>query len=244
MLTPAYRDALVNVGWIWPAYIRNGYVFALAKRLIDADVAKQQQILEQALSDLYRPEHLAAMLLGRYRKVPLVSDFDASISESLEAAHLGLFHAAVSTLIPVIEGIIRRAASKWGEDVGKGTKRLAREVRKLATHERSKADSAADERAEMLEIFADFLDKKLLMQTSSFTGWRDLNRHGVVHGIFVNFGCQANFYILVSILDLLTFSLAFRTSGVSMLAPDSTSETEALARYYKKLQLLGGARRR
>lgn len=47
----------------------------------------------------------------------------------------------------------------------------------------------------------DFLRNTLLTNTASFVGHRDLNRHGVLHGVFVNFGHKANFYILISILE-------------------------------------------
>jgi len=86
------------------------------------------------------------MLLERYRKVPVVKEFQASISEALEAAHLGLFHAAVSTLFPVIEGIIRECASSGGRSVGQGTQKLPGEIDEMIKFETTKGDSAAGER--------------------------------------------------------------------------------------------------
>jgi hypothetical protein len=178
------------------------------------------------------------MLVERYRKVPMVSEFQASISEAIEAAHLGLFHAAVSTLFPVIEGTIRKMAASRGGDLGQGTGKLAGEVDAMIAHERTMNFGASDERITMLEIFRDFLRNTLLANTASFPGARDLNRHGVLHGVFVNFGHQANFYILISILDLLTFIMTFRTSGISVLAPTPTDESLALAHYYEALRAI------
>jgi len=184
------------------------------------------------------------MLLERYRKVPLILKYQASISEAIEAAQLGLFHAAVSTLFPVIEGIIREMAGSRGVNLGQGTSKLADEVDAMIAHDRTKGFGGSDERITMLEIFRDFLKSTLLVRTASFTGARDLNRHGVLHGVFVNFGHEANFYILISILDLLTFIMTFRTSGISVLAPDWTEEAQALARYYRALQVISATGRK
>jgi hypothetical protein len=55
----------------------------------------------------------------------------------------------------------------------------------------------------MLTVFRDFVKNTLLAQTSRYTGAGELNRHGIVHGLFKGYGCEANFYKLVSFLDLL-----------------------------------------
>lgn len=106
----------------------------------------------------------------------------------------------------------------------------------MITFERSAGFGAADERIAMLEVFREFLRTKLLTNTGTFSGARELNRHGVLHGVFRDFGHEANFYILVSILDLLTFMQVFHTTGISVLAPDRTAESQALAQYYRRLQ--------
>jgi hypothetical protein len=56
-----------------------------------------------------------------------------------------------------------------------------------------------------------------------------LNRHGALHGRYRAYGSSANFYVLISIIDLFTFLFTFRTSGVSVLAPDQTPEHIVLA---------------
>lgn len=242
MLNPTIRDALVSADWIWPAYIQNRVVYKLAERLRAASQSDRHTVLEAALPGLYPPEVLAVMLLERYRKVPLVSEFQAPIGEAIEAAHLNLFHSAVTTLFPVIEGIIRKAADSRGVDLGMGTRKLVEEVKQMIEHERMSGLEASDERITMLEIFRDFLSNRLLEKTTLFSGVRNLNRHGVLHGVFSNFGHAANFYILVSILDLLTFIMTFRTSGISVLAPDQTDESRALAQYYRALQAISAIR--
>jgi hypothetical protein len=236
-LSPNIRSALVAAGWIWPAYIQNRHVHSIAQNLLAAATdAERHSVLETALPTIYPPEDIAVMLLERYRKMPLIVEFQASISEGIEAAYLGLFHAAVSTLFPVIEGVIRLSAASGGRSVGLGTNKLPDEVDAMITFERAAGFGAADERITMLEIFRDFLRSKLLANTSTLPGARDLNRHGVLHGVFKDFGHEANFYILISILDLLTFIQVFHTTGISALAPDRTNQSRVLALYYRTLQ--------
>ncbi len=242
MLSPNIRNALIAAGWIWPAYIQNRHVYRVGEKLLkSSNDAEKHAIIESALPSLYPPEDLAVMLLERYRKVPIVKEFEASISDALEAAHLRLFHAAVSTLFPVIEGIIRDSASAGGRSVGQGTQKLPDEIDEMIAFERASGFGAADARIEMLEVFRNFLRAKLLAPTAAFSGARQLNRHGVLHGVFKDFGSEANFYILVSILDLLTFVRVLHTTGISTLAPDRTKESQALAIYYRMLRLASKA---
>jgi hypothetical protein len=184
-LSPTVRDTLTSAGWIWPAYIRNGVVYKLAEDLRALPVADRPAFLETALPGLYRSDDLAVMLLERYRKVPLIAPHQAAISEAIEAAHLGLFHAAVATLFPVIEGILRTHAGHRGGDLGGGTRRLASEIGEMIAAEHAKFQGRSDslERISMLEIFRDFLTGTLLESTRQFAGHRELNRHGVLAGV-------------------------------------------------------------
>ncbi len=100
-------------------------------------------------------------------------------------------------------------------------------------------DDASGERIAMLATFQTFLQDTLLKNTQKFVGDRELNRHGVLHGVFRNFGQEANFYILISTLDVLTFILTFRTSGVSALPPNITAEARVLSGYYVGLRSAG-----
>jgi hypothetical protein len=92
-----------------------------------------------AVPSLYSPDDLAAVLLERYRKVTPVSDFQSSISEAIEAAHLGIFHAAVSTLLPVVEGIFRQIAKVRGVPISdRGIhKALVAEIDPLISRDRA-----------------------------------------------------------------------------------------------------------
>jgi hypothetical protein len=74
-------------------------------------VSKREELLEWVLPGLYDQDRLASMLLGLYNKAVHIRDFKVQIAEAVEAWHAGLHQAAVATMIPVLEGIIRRQRS-------------------------------------------------------------------------------------------------------------------------------------
>lgn len=178
------------------------------------------------------------MLLERYRKVTPVREFAAQIYEAIQAQALGLHHAAVATLLPVLEGVLRKLAHADGRDIGQGTQKLVEEVDRLAISERQASPDprdAAMERIEMIEQLRDFMRDRLLMKTHSYSGINNLNRHGILHGVFDGYGASSNFQKLISFLDGLVFFTGFRTPGVSCFAPDDTIESRQLAQYLSGL---------
>lgn len=242
-LGPRAKAVLRSVNWFWPAYMTRGYVHALIKKLeAHPEGPERTSVFEAELKPMYSAGHLAAMLLDRYAHVPMVAPFRSHIGQAIEAAFLGLYHSAVATLIPTIEGIVREHATQGGRDLGNaGRPKLAVELTELVNVERQKHPGcfASEERVEMIEMFGEFLKDSLYMHTANFTGGRELNRHGAVHGIYRDYGSAANFYVLMSVLDLLTFILTFRTSGISMLAPEITAEARQLGTYYLDLRDFG-----
>jgi hypothetical protein len=87
------------------------------------------------------------------------------------------------------------------------------------------------ERIDMLEQLRDFLRDRLLVPTARYSGMNDLNRHGM----FGDYGVEANFQKLISFLDGLAFFISLGTSGISCLAPDDTAESHQLALYLRRL---------
>ncbi len=162
-------------------------------------------------------------------------DFKTEIAEAIEASQMGLLHAAVATLLPVLEGIIRKIADSRGQSIGSGTSKLVDEVEELIAQEKSLAPHF-HERVIMLEAFRDFLKNRLLINTDMYNGVGNLNRHGVLHGVFSKYGHDFNFYRLISFLDLLCFIIAVHKRGISILAPDVTEDSERLADYYRRIK--------
>jgi hypothetical protein len=75
---------------------------------------------------------------------------------------------------------------------------------------------------------------RLLENTKRFVGLNEFNRHGILHGLFDDFGQAINFLRLITLLDLLCLCIGM-TEGVSMFAPAPTPESSKLAAAYSAL---------
>lgn len=231
-----------SVDWFVPAYMQAGILTKLATDIAAAPQNEKASVLEKGLRRHYNPAYLAAMLLYRYRVVDHVREFAEQIRESIEAWAGGLDLAAVATLLPVIEGVLRKMAAVDGRDLGPGTRKVADEIDRMIDAERARTgDSPNDatfERIEMLKQLCGFMRNRLLAKTSEYSGIDDLNRHGISHGIFLDYGKATNFLKLISFLDGLVFVISLRMSGVSCLAPDDTPSSRKLALYFVCLSSL------
>jgi hypothetical protein len=160
----------------------------------------------------------------------------------MEASFFGLDHAAVATLLPVLEGVLRRLALADGRDLGNGTRKLVDEIDKLAGRERRamaqssgthpSATDALEERIDMLGQLRDFMKERLFIGTDRYDGIDNLNRHGILHGVFGEYGAAANFHKLISFLDGQVFFISLGKSGISCLGPNTTIESRKLALYF------------
>lgn len=233
----------MSVDWFVPPYFQGGALRRLAASVEAAAPDRRHAVLAQELPRLYTIHHLAAMLLGRYTSVPHVRDFGLQIREAIEASMLGLRHAAITTLLTAIEGTLRSYAAANGRDIGSGTRRLIDEMSTMALSQRAviqkDSDEALIERAEMTEQLRDFLRERLLVNTNTYAGIGNLNRHGILHGIFHDYDADGNFEKLISFLDGLVFYFTLTTSGISLFAPELTTESRRLAAYLGLLKEIG-----
>ena len=223
-----------SVDWVVPAYLPAGGVLAIAAMLEREPIPKREEILEWVLPGLYDEERLASMLLGLYNKAVHVRDFKVQIAEAIEAWHAGLHHAAVATIIPVLEGIVRKIAKGGARDIGSGTKKLIDELDELIAKE-DRSPHRYGERIVMLTGLRDFFAERLLKKTDDYDGLDQLNRHGILHGIFEEYGAAVNFLRLITLLDLLCFAMVLAHGG-SSFAPDRTPESKNLANHYRTLK--------
>ena len=221
--------------WPIPPYLQIGFLSSLAKSIEVAAPNVKAGIMCQHMAQAYTPEYLAVMLLERYSKILHVRDFKPQIGESIKAYFCGYKFAAVTALIPVVEGIIRKIAIAEGRNVGSGTNRLNIELQAIIDRELS-SPHGYGERVVLLESFRDFIKDRFLQSTSAFVGADEFNRHGILHGIFEKFGEEANFLRLITLLDLLCFSIGMTIGGVSMFAPPLTADSSMLAQHYAQLQ--------
>jgi hypothetical protein len=230
-----WRKAFRSVDWVIPAYIPTGRLSSVAALIERAGGPDKERVLKAELPLLYDEERLSSMLLGLYCQTKHVKDFKVQISEAIEAFCFGLTHAAIATLIPILEGIIRRIAKEGRRDVGSGTTKLIDELNQLIGRE-DRSPNRYEERLIMLEALRDFFSERLLKTTTTYAGLDQLNRHGILHGIFEQYGEPANFFRLITLLDLLCFTMALIRGG-SCFAPARTPESMQLAEYYRKLKL-------
>ena len=227
-------DAFKQVDWPIPPYLTLGFLSPLVKAIKDAPQDAKLAIMREKLAGAYTADYLAGMYLDRYSRIPYVKDFARQIDELICTYFCGYTFNAVTGLLPVIEGIIRKMASSQNRDIGQGTKKLNDELQALVDRE-LQSPACYGERLVVLEAFRDFVRDRLLQSTDRYIGFNEFNRHGILHGIFEDFGQAINFLRLVTVLDLLCFSIGLIGGGVSMFAPAPTPESSKLAAVYASL---------
>jgi hypothetical protein len=229
-------NAFREVDWPIPPYLPlGGFLCPLAKAVKEAPPTAKLEIMRERLGSAYTPEYLAAMFLDRYSKILHVQDFTRQIDESIRTYYCGYGFNAVTGLLPVLEGIIRKMAARQNRDVGRGTWGLKVELQALVDREQQ-SPYCYGERLVVLEAFRDFVRDSLLKTTDDYDGFNEFNRHGILHGIFENFGQDINFLRLITLLDLLCFSIGLIEGGISMFAPVQTPESSRLAAEYMALR--------
>jgi hypothetical protein len=223
-----------EVDWVVPAYISNGLVSMLGDMIERAPPSQKQAALEKALRSIYDERHFASFLLGLYDRTRHVRDFRAQIGEAIEAWHTGLYHPAVATMVPVLEGIVRKIARESQREVGSGTKKVIAELDELISRE-DRSPHRFEERIVMLTGLRDFFAERLLIHTDDYDGLDQLNRHGILHGIFEQYGAAVNFLRLITLLELICFAMVLAHGG-SSFAPEYTPEAAKLAERYRRLK--------
>ncbi len=185
------------------------------------------------LANAYGPDYLAGMFLERYSKIVYVRDFKQHIGESIKAYFSGYKLVSIIALVTVVEGTVRKIASSHGRRIGQRTRMLNHEFERFVEAE-IKSPHCFGERVVMLEVLRDFVRDRLLESTESYSGLNELNRHGILHGIYGNFGEDMNFFRLITLLDLLCFAIG----GASGFGPAPSPESSKLAEHYKRLKAL------
>ncbi|RYD90270.1 MAG: hypothetical protein EOP50_16230 [Sphingobacteriales bacterium] len=180
---------------------------------------------------------MAVMFLERYSRITYVRDFQVPLGETIKAFFSGFTHVSVVSIIPILEGVIRKIALAQNRDVGNGTRGILREFEGFVAREVASPNSFG-ERLVMLEALRKFIEDRLLAHTANYTGQNEFNRHGILHGVFGDYGDPLNFFRAVTILDLTCFSIGLLHGGVSAFAPEDTSMSRKLAQFYRVLKKL------
>jgi hypothetical protein len=227
-------NAFKEVDWPIPPYLTTAFLNQLAKRVKDAPPDAKLEVMRTTLAHAYTPEYLARMFLERYSTIQHVLDFKRQIDESIRTYFCGYSFTAVTGMVPILEGIIRKMAIRQGRDVGQGTRELVTELEKIVERE-EKSQNCYGERVVMLQAFRDFVRDRLLQNTKNYSGFNQFNRHGILHGLFQDFGQDINFFRLITLLDLLCFSIGLVEDGVSMFGPEGSPAASKLAAEYTAL---------
>ena len=244
----ATRDAWEDVGWFHPAYFTNQEVWDLERAVRDADPGSREATLSAELARLYTPVHMASLLLDRYPSLPEFADYLELIREALGAFYSGYRRVGVAALVPVVEGVLFKFLVRLrGRDDNQltGSALVVQVINEECTRACAELVYAGlwvpraykqrdfvervDDYVEMLSIFKRFASGQLFADTSTFVAPHNLNRHGILHGRWTNFGSSENFHRLWSILDLLAFASSMSTPGVSMWAPRMTAQAMSFA---------------
>jgi hypothetical protein len=228
--------AFKSVDWLVPAYLQMGLLHRLAVEIYKSEPPDKLNIFRETISVVYGPQYLATLFLERYSKIIHVQNFSRQIDEAFKAYFSGYRLVAITAMIPVLEGIIRKIAIAAKRDVGHGTQGLNREFDAIVEDEEN-SPHRYEERLVMLTLLRDFIKDRFLKNTDRYDGLNQFNRHGILHGVFDDYGEELNFLRVITILDLLCFIIGLRGAPVSMFSPENTDESRKLAARYTDLQL-------
>jgi hypothetical protein len=232
------ETTLARVGWFIPPYVALGPLERIAKQIDTDGDAFGQDDLEAALAPIYDAEGLAAMVVERYPRAPVVQDYRVTIAEAVEAHFLSLDHIAVGGLVPVIEGAGRQLARARGlpdSGVKQVFAALAADCKNEATTQQL---GAWTEIESMMDSFSSYTNDYLYINSVLYPLHDRTNRHGILHGAYSDrdYGRPLNFYKTIAAVDFLTFISSFR-ARISWLAPSPTPESNRLAYSYLSLRL-------
>jgi hypothetical protein len=231
-----YRDLFTSVGWFIPSHSTMGYISSIAKEIKDSE----QPNIEPFLKRLYSSINLAAMVTERYPIVPHICDYKDIISESIEAHFLGLNYAAVTTLMPVVEGVGNKLVEEWDIErkfrngKNKGTRTLFSDLaKKCREYVIDNELGAVSEIVPALEAFEHYLKNNFYISSTKYSFEDKTNRHGILHGSFkdVDYGVPMNFYKTIGAVEFLCFIISLK-EPISFFAPAPTEKSYQLATYY------------
>ncbi|AEH16207.1 MULTISPECIES: hypothetical protein [Shewanella] len=232
-----YRDLFTSVGWFIPSHSTMGYIGSIAKEIKDSE----QPNIEPFLKGLYSSLNQAAMVTERYPVLPHICDYKDIISESIEAHFLGLNYAAVTTLMPVVEGVGNKLVDEWdierkfrscNKDKGISTlfSDLAQKCRQYVIENEL---GMVSEIVPALEAFEHYLKNNFYINSTKYSFDDKTNRHGILHGSFkdVDYGVPMNFYKTIGAVEFLCFIISLK-EPISFSAPTPTKKSYQLAAYY------------
>ena len=256
------RKNFLEVDIVIPPYVAMGFLSRYAAGIEKSSSTDGKEALAaEMLKELYgAPTHVAELCIGIYKEDPCISPFYDSIVEAMEAHFIGLRRASVLTLIPCVEGIIRKLAEKVGRDIqdridapsfldvlGRVQKHYINnvELRGIAWVPCELRTVAFfddfHELLQMVESIRVFVEHAMYKHTADYNRSSQLNRHGIVHGLLSNYNTETNFYRLIVLLNGLSVASIVAGHNASLFHPEPTEEARRLALHFASCILSSSA---
>lgn len=247
------RTAFLQIDLVVPPYYQMGFLSPAAAHIeLLSSTEEKEEFALNLLTKMYPENSIASLCLNVYKRNKAISPFYEDIAESVTAYYLGLNRAAIITLIPCIEGIIRNIGNQINipipGDVSKESfLKVLEAVQKrdiCGTYEgydwvpsEAKNISLFDkfhERVQMIQSIKFFIEHSLYEHTSKYKNDSQLNRHGIVHGLISDFHSPTNYLRLITMINALAVASIFAGDSGSLFFPNITPEATTLGEQLRR----------
>lgn len=214
-----WQPVFESCKWFMPAFITGGELDRWYSLWGCSDVDRSAKF-EELMNDLYTPRR-QVMSVCSYHDLREFKRFRHTIMDALKAAQLGLYHASASTLISVVEAMLRAIESALGlvpvkndvrtliANVFNGVFARIKSCRSHGYHwipaeyETLEFMARHDHLFLFLFLFREFLLLQLFAKTDDvdLNDGRILNRHAILHGITPPRGLVLDTMKLIGVLD-------------------------------------------
>ncbi|WP_146612988.1 hypothetical protein [Halomonas sp. SL1] len=236
------RNTFYEAGLIVPPFFMNSFLLQQGDRLRLSE--DKEAAARKILTELYTPESISILFIEKWSKLTTFYQYKTAIEQSIRCYFSGLLYAAVITIIPCIEGIVRElGVMKGGKEDEVGSKDLIRVVKKICNEVRERLFSGytwypeseitidyldqGNEQVQMLKNLSLFFEKQLYEHSSNLPKNTLLNRHNIVHGLSFESINDASYLRLINMLNSLSFASILAGVRASSFFPPSSPESEA-----------------
>ena len=225
-----------TVGWFIPPYtIMQNHSDVMSEMTTKGNNFTQVD-LESLLARIYTAEKLSTLVLQTYPNTDFIKDYASALSDGIESHFIGLNYSAVSTILPVIEGVARKLAEKRGVHHDYIKQCIENVATDIKNHAVSNQLGAFEEIESMIDSFINFSKSNLYISSVKYPQSDKTNRHGILHGAYddSDFGSPINFYKAIGCINVLCFLSAIDSNQGWMLKKH-TPETIQRAKYYNAI---------
>ncbi|WP_222486360.1 hypothetical protein [Halomonas sp. DP8Y7-1] len=214
------RDSFYEAGLIVPPFFNAHYLSQQGEKLSACE--DKEFMASKVLAELYTPENVAKFFTERWSILPPFNKYIGAIKQSIGCYYAGLLYAAVMTIIPCIEGVIREIGLVKGGDEGEvGGRNLIKVVETICKDIRDRIFKEytwfpehvitidflenENEQIQMLKNFKLFFERQLYEHTDRIESDILLNRHSILHGLSFDSINESSYLRLLNMLSSLYF---------------------------------------